>query len=164
MTTLEEAIQIEQELQKVVRGDIKFDKYSRMMYSTDASIYQMEPIGVVLPKDADEVAEIVRVCHDSKTIFLPRGGGTSLAGQTVNHGVVIDFTKYMNRVLSVNVEEKWALVEPGITIDGLNAAIKQYGLYYTPDPTTKSRATIGGSLGNNSCGAHSVVYLSLIHI
>ena len=158
MTTREEAIQIEQELQKVVRGDIKFDKYSRMMYSTDASIYQMEPIGGVLPKDADEVAEIVRVCLDSKTIFLPRGGGTSLAGQTVNHGVVIDFTKYMNRVLSVNVEEKWALVEPGITIDGLNAAIKQYGLYYTPDPTTKSRATIGGSLGNNSCGALSVVY------
>ena len=71
MTTLEEAIQVEKELQKVVRGDIKFDKYSRMMYSTDASIYQMEPIGVVLPKDADEVAEIVRVCHDSKTIFLP---------------------------------------------------------------------------------------------
>lgn len=158
MTTLEEATQVERELQKVVRGDIKFDKYSRMMYSTDASIYQMEPIGVVLPKDADEVAEIVRVCNDSKTIFLPRGGGTSLAGQTVNHGVVIDFTKYMNRVLSVNVEERWALVEPGITIDGLNAAVKQYGLYYTPDPTTKSRATIGGSLGNNSCGAHSIVY------
>jgi anaerobic glycerol-3-phosphate dehydrogenase C subunit len=158
MTVFQEAIQIEKELRKVVRGDIKFDKYSRMMYSTDASIYQMEPIGVVLPKDAEEVAEIVRVCHESKTVFLPRGGGTSLAGQTVNHGVVIDFSKYMNRVLSVNPEEKWALVEPGITIDGLNAAVKQYGLYYTPDPTTKSRATIGGSLGNNSCGAHSIVY------
>ena len=150
--------QLEHELKRAVSGEVHFDRYSRAMYSTDASIYQMEPIGVVLPKNADEVAEIVRICHESKTIFLPRGGGTSLAGQAVNHGVVIDFTKYMDSVLSVNVEERWAIVEPGITIDGLNAAVKPYGLYYTPDPTTKSRATIGGSLGNNSCGAHSVVY------
>lgn len=150
--------QLEHELKRAISGEVRFDRYSRAMYSTDASIYQMEPIGVVLPKNADEVAEIVRICHESKTIFLPRGGGTSLAGQAVNHGVVIDFTKYMDSVLSVNAEERWAIVEPGITIDGLNAAVKQYGLYYTPDPTTKSRATIGGSLGNNSCGAHSVVY------
>lgn len=150
--------QLEHELKRAVSGEVHFDRYSRAMYSTDASIYQMEPIGVVLPKNADEVAEIVRICHESKTIFLPRGGGTSLAGQAVNHGVVIDFTKYMDSVLSVNAEERWAIVEPGITIDGLNAAVKPYGLYYTPDPTTKSRATIGGSLGNNSCGAHSVVY------
>ncbi len=150
--------QLEHELKRAVSGEVHFDRYSRAMYSTDASIYQMEPIGVVLPKNADEVAEIVRICHESKTIFLPRGGGTSLAGQAVNHGVVIDFTKYMDSVLLVNAEERWAIVEPGITIDGLNAAVKPYGLYYTPDPTTKSRATIGGSLGNNSCGAHSVVY------
>ena len=150
--------QLEHELKRAVSGEVHFDRYSRAMYSTDASIYQMEPIGVVLPKNADEVAEIVRICHESKTIFLPRGGGTSLAGQEVNHGVVIDFTKYMDSVLLVNAEERWAIVEPGITIDGLNAAVKPYGLYYTPDPTTKSRATIGGSLGNNSCGAHSVVY------
>ena len=158
MAAVNQVTQLEHELKKVIVGDIRFDNYSRSLYSTDASIYQMEPIGVVLPKHVGDVSEIVRICSQSKTIFLPRGGGTSLAGQAVNHGVVIDFTKYMDRVISVNAEERWAIVEPGITIDALNANLKPYGLYYTPDPTTKSRATIGGSLGNNSCGAHSVVY------
>ncbi|MBH42104.1 MAG: anaerobic glycerol-3-phosphate dehydrogenase subunit C [Chloroflexi bacterium] len=158
MVSLSEKTQVEHELRKTITGDIKFDSYSRMLYSTDASIYQMEPIGVVLPRNTDDVIATMQICSDSKTIFLPRGGGTSLAGQTVNHGVVVDFTKYMNRILSINPEERWAIVEPGITIDALNAGLKPYGLYYTPDPTTKSRATIGGSLGNNSCGAHSVVY------
>ena len=102
--------QLEHELKRAVSGEVHFDRYSRAMYSTDASIYQMEPIGVVLPKNADEVAEIVRICHESKTIFLPRGGGTSLAGQAVNHGVVMDFTKYRDSVLSVNAEERWAIV------------------------------------------------------
>ena len=158
MVSLSEKTQVEYELRKTITGDIKFDSYSRMLYSTDASIYQMEPIGVVLPRNTEDVIATMQICSDSKTIFLPRGGGTSLAGQTVNHGVVVDFTKYMNRILSINPEERWAIVEPGITIDALNAGLKPYGLYYTPDPTTKSRATIGGSLGNNSCGAHSVVY------
>ena len=158
MVSLSEKTQVEHELRKTITGDIKFDSYSRMLYSTDASIYQMEPIGVVLPRNTEDVIATMQICSDSKTIFLPRGGGTSLAGQTVNHGVVVDFTKYMNRILSINPEERWAIVEPGITIDALNAGLKPYGLYYTPDPTTKSRATIGGSLGNNSCGAHSVVY------
>ena len=158
MVSLSEKTQVEHELRKTITGDIKFDSYSKMLYSTDASIYQMEPIGVVLPRNTEDVIATMQICSDSKTIFLPRGGGTSLAGQTVNHGVVVDFTKYMNRILSINTEERWAIVEPGITIDALNAGLKPYGLYYTPDPTTKSRATIGGSLGNNSCGAHSVVY------
>ena len=158
MVSLSEKTQVEHELRKTITGDIKFDTYSKMLYSTDASIYQMEPIGVVLPRNTEDVMATMQICSDSKTIFLPRGGGTSLAGQTVNHGVVVDFTKYMNRILSINAEERWAIVEPGITIDALNAGLKPYGLYYTPDPTTKSRATIGGSLGNNSCGAHSVVY------
>ena len=158
MVSLSEKTQVEHELRKTITGDIKFDSYSKLLYSTDASIYQMEPIGVVLPRNTEDVMATMQICSDSKTIFLPRGGGTSLAGQTVNHGVVVDFTKYMNRILSINTEERWAIVEPGITIDALNAGLKPYGLYYTPDPTTKSRATIGGSLGNNSCGAHSVVY------
>ena len=158
MVSLSEKTQVEHELRKTITGDIKFDSYSKLLYSTDASIYQMEPIGVVLPRNTEDVIATMQICSDSKTIFLPRGGGTSLAGQTVNHGVVVDFTKYMNRILSINPEERWAIVEPGITIDALNAGLKPYGLYYTPDPTTKSRATIGGSLGNNSCGAHSVVY------
>ena len=155
---INQSVDINNEINKSILGDVKFDAYSKWMYSTDASIYQMEPLGIALPKNAEDVAEIIRICSESKTIFLPRGGGTSLAGQTVNHGIVIDFTKYMNKVISVNSEERWAIVEPGITIDELNAYLKPYGLYYTPDPTTKSRATIGGSLGNNSCGAHSVVY------
>ncbi len=152
------SLDINNEIKKSILGDVKSDSYSKWMYSTDASIYQMEPLGIALPKNAEDVAEIIRICSESKTIFLPRGGGTSLAGQTVNHGIVIDFTKYMNKVLTVNPEERWAIVQPGITIDEFNAHLKPYGLYYTPDPTTKSRATIGGSLGNNSCGAHSVVY------
>ena len=155
---INQSLDINNEIKKSILGEVKSDSYSKWMYSTDASIYQMEPLGIALPKNAEDVAEIIRICSESKTIFLPRGGGTSLAGQTVNHGIVIDFTKYMNKVISVNSEERWAIVEPGITIDELNDHLKPYGLYYTPDPTTKSRATIGGSLGNNSCGAHSIVY------
>lgn len=128
------------------------------MYATDASIYQIEPIGVVLPRNADDVQAVVEACRTTGTPVLPRGGGTSLSGQTVNRAVVMDFSKYMHNVLEVNPDEKWVRTQPGITIDELNRQLRPHGLMFTPDPSTSSRANVGGAMGNNSCGAHSIIY------
>ena len=149
---------IARELEHVVNGEVRFDDYSRQLYSTDASIYRMVPAGVVIPRHADDVAAAISTCRRLGISILPRGGGTSLSGQTVNNGVVIDFSKYMNNVVDVSREEEWVVTQPGITIDELNRQVKHTGLYFTPDPSTKSRANIGGAMGNNSCGAHSIVY------
>ncbi|MBI4199111.1 MAG: anaerobic glycerol-3-phosphate dehydrogenase subunit C [Chloroflexi bacterium] len=145
-------------LRRRVKGEVRFDPYSRAMYSTDASLYQMEPVGVVIPRDEEDVIAVVESCAEAGVPVLPRGAGTSLAGQTVNHAVVLDFSKYLHHVLEVSPEERWARVQPGITLDAVNQAVGQYGLHYPPDPTTTSRATVGGGIGNNSCGAHSIVY------
>ena len=128
------------------------------MYSTDGSIYSMTPIGVTLPKTPDDVSAIIDICNRNNTAILPRGGGTSLSGQTVNSAVIIDFSKYMHNVLEINPEEKYVITEPGITIDNLNQRLKNTNLHFTPDPSTKSRANVGGAMGNNSCGSHSVIY------
>ena len=149
---------LEADLRRRVSGEVRFDPYSRAMYSTDASIYQMEPVGVVIPRDADDVAGVISTCAEAGVAVLPRGGGTSLAGQTVNHAVVLDFSKYMHAVLEVNPEERWVRAQPGITLDELNHHLRAHGLHFPPDPTTSSRATVGGAIGNNSCGSHSVVY------
>ncbi len=149
---------LESDLRRRVSGEVRFDPYARAMYSTDASIYRIEPVGVVTPRDADDVAAVIATCAEAGVAVLSRGGGTSLAGQTVNHAVVMDFTKYMRGVLEVNQEERWARVQPGIPLAELNAHLRPHGLHFTPDPTTASRATVGGAIGNNSCGAHSVVY------
>ena len=149
---------IARELERVVDGEVKFDDYSRQLYSTDASIYRMVPAGVVIPRQADDVAAAINTCRRLGVSILPRGGGTSLSGQTVNNGVVIDFSKYMNNVQAVSREEQWVTTQPGITIDELNRQVKHTGLYFTPDPSTKSRANVGGAMGNNSCGSHSIVY------
>ncbi len=150
--------EIEQELKRIIRGEVRFDDYSRHLYSTDASIYMMTPAGVVLPRDADDVAAAIETCAENGISVMPRGGGTSLSGQTVNTGVVIDFSKYMHRVLQLNVEDNQVHAQPGITIDELNRQLAPSGLYFTPDPSTSSRANIGGAMGNNSCGSHSIVY------
>ena len=149
---------IEEEIRRNILGEVRFDEYSKAMYSTDASIYQIDPVGVVIPRSYDDVIRVVEVANRFNIPILPRGGGTSLAGQTVNNAIVLDFTKFMNNVLDVNVEEQWAIVQPGITLDELNRQVKKFGLHYAPDPTTASRATIGGGIGNNSCGSHSIVY------
>ncbi|MBI2165200.1 MAG: FAD-binding protein [Chloroflexi bacterium] len=149
---------LQAELKKRVRGEVRFDLYSRVLYSTDASIYEMEPIGVVIPRDREDVLATVDTCGRLGVPVLPRGAGTSLAGQAVNHAVVLDFSKYMNQVLSVNEEERWVRVQPGIVIDELNEQVRHHGLQYPIDPATASRATVGGGIGNNSCGAHSIVY------
>ena len=149
---------IADELRRRVEGEVRFDPYSRLLYSTDASIYQMEPVGVVIPRNAADVQAVVEFAAGEGIPVLPRSGGTSLAGQTVNHAIVMDFSKYMNRVLEVNPEEQWARVEPGIILDQLTRQVGTHGLQYAPDPTTANRACVGGGIGNNTCGAHSVIY------
>ena len=141
---------LEDELRRRVKGEVRFDAYSKAMYSTDASIYQMDPIGVVIPHDAEDVAAIVEACDETGTAVLPRGGGTGLAGQTVNHAVVIDFSKYLRSVVEINPEEHWVKAQPGITLDELNHHLRSHNLHFPPDPTTSNRATVGGAIGNNS--------------
>ena len=149
---------LEEMLRQRVAGEVRFDPFSRVLYSTDASIYQMEPVGVVIPRNTDDVLAVMEVTRDNRVPVLPRAGGTSLAGQTVNHAIVTDFSKYLNQVVEVNREESWARVQPGIVLDQLNRELLPYGLMYAPDPTTSSRACVGGGVGNNTCGAHSVIY------
>ena len=150
--------QLAEELKRAVTGEVRFDRYARQMYSTDASIYKMTPIGVVLPRDADDVSAVIETCLSADVSVLPRGGGTGLSGQTVNRGVVVDFSKYMHEIVEVNREEGWVHTQPGITIDELNRQVAHTGKYFTPDPSTSSRANIGGAIGNNSCGSHSIIY------
>jgi FAD/FMN-containing dehydrogenase/Fe-S oxidoreductase len=149
---------LEQDLRRSVEGDVRFDTYSRLLYSTDASMYQMEPIGVVIPRHADDVRAAIEVANRHGSPLLPRGGGTSLTGQTVNRALVLDFTPHMANVLEVNHEELWARVEPGLVQDELNHHVRPLGLLFGPDTSTSNRATIGGMLGNNSGGAHSIAY------
>src|SRR5947199_1827658 len=156
---------LEHELRKVVAGDVRFDPISRLLYSTDASMYQVEPIGVVIPRDADDVQAAVEVARKHQVALLPRGGGTSLTGQTVNRALVLDFARHMNRVLEVNSEERWARVEPGLVQDELNHHVRPTGLLFGPDTSTSNRATLGGMLGNNSGGSHSIAYgLTVDHV
>ena len=154
----EELAEIAQQLRREVAGEVRLDRYSRALYATDASMYQMEPVGVVLPRSADDVEAAVRTARQHGVPILPRGGGTGLAGQTTNHALVLDFSKYMHEVLELQPEERWARVQPGIVNNHLTAAVRAHGLMYAPDPVTSARATVGGGIGNNSCGAHSVIY------
>jgi FAD/FMN-containing dehydrogenase/Fe-S oxidoreductase len=156
---------LEHALRRAVEGDVRFDTYSRLLYSTDASMYQVEPIGVVIPRHADDVQAAVEVAHRMRAPLLPRGGGTSLTGQAVNRAVVMDFSRYMDRVLEVNEDERWARVQPGVVQDNLNAQVGAQGLLFGPDTSTSSRATLGGMIGNNSGGAHSIAYgLTVEHV
>ncbi len=150
--------QIEADLKKRIEGEVRFDKYSRLLYSTDASMYEIEPIGVVIPRHKGDVQAVIETANRFGVPLLPRGGGTALAGQTVGHAIVLDFSKYMNKVLEVNREELWCRVEPGLVQDELNAHVRPMGLLFGPDTSTSNRATIGGMIGNNSAGAHSLTY------
>ena len=147
-----------EELRRGVSGEVRFDKMTRMLYSTDASIYQIEPVGVVLPKSADDVIAVLETASRHNVPVLPRGGGTSLAGQTVANAIVMDFSRHMRDVLEVNEEEGWVRTQPGIILDELNHKIASSGMFFTPDPSTSSRGNVGGALGNNSCGAHSIIW------
>jgi FAD/FMN-containing dehydrogenase/Fe-S oxidoreductase len=148
---------LEQDLAARVRGEVRFDTGSRALYASDASNYRQIPIGIVLPRDADDVVAALEVCCRHDVPLLMRGGGTSQNGQCVNVAVIIDTSKYMNRVLEVDPQAQSATVEPGVVCDALRDAAEQHGLTFGPDPATHSRCTLGGMIGNNSCGAHSVM-------
>ena len=148
---------LEAELRKNVRGEVRFSDGDRALYSTDSSNYRQLPIGVVIPRDRSDVISTVAICRKFGAPITCRGGGTSLAGQCCNVAVIIDFTKYMNRVIDVDTREKLARVEPGLVLDDLQKTLKKHGLIFGPDPATHNHCAIGGMLGNNSCGVHSVM-------
>jgi FAD/FMN-containing dehydrogenase/Fe-S oxidoreductase len=152
------AARLERALKERVRGEVRFDAKSRLLYSTDASLYQIVPIGVVLPLDAEDATTAVRIAAEHGVPILPRGGGTALAGQTVGTSLVMDFSKYMNRILHIDPESRRAKVQPGVRLDRLQRAAKPYGLWFGPDPATIRQCTLGGMIGNNSCGARSLRY------
>ncbi len=139
-------------------GDVRFDPVSRALYSTDASVYQIQPLGVVLPKSREDLVRVVNACRRHRRSITMRGGGTSQAGQAIGAGVIVDTSKHFNRLLEVNAAERWARIEPGIVLDDLNAALAPHKLRFAPDISSASRATVGGMIANNSAGARSVVY------
>jgi FAD/FMN-containing dehydrogenase/Fe-S oxidoreductase len=153
----ERAADLERALTAAVRGEVRFDRGSRAMYASDASNYRQVPIGIVTPRDAEDVAAAVNVCRGYDAPILPRGAGTSLAGQSCNVAVVIDFTAHMRAILEVNAEGRYARVQPGVVLDTLRTAAERHRLTFGPDPSTHSRCTLGGMIGNNSCGTHSLL-------
>ena len=145
-------------LRRSVSGDVFDDSFNRGRYATDASIYQMMPHAVVIPKTADDIVACLAFARDTGTPLLPRGGGTSQCGQTVNHAIVLDTTKHLNKIIELDVENRQCVVEPGIVLDELNRQLKPHGLWFPVDVSTSSRATIGGMTANNSCGGRSIRY------
>jgi FAD/FMN-containing dehydrogenase len=151
-------LMLQRELEAAIDGEVRFDKVSRALYSTDASVYQIEPLGVVIPKSQEAVIRAVNIAAKYGVPITPRGGGTSQAGQSIGAGLVMDTSKYLNRILEINPDERWARVEPGVVLDELNAALRQHNLRFAPDVSSASRATVGGMMANNSSGARSVLY------
>ncbi|HYY32140.1 MAG TPA: FAD-linked oxidase C-terminal domain-containing protein [Gaiellaceae bacterium] len=145
------------ELAHAVEGEVRFDAGGRALYATDLSIYRQVPIGVVVPRTVDDIVKTVEICRAHGAPLLGRGGGTSLVGQCTNEAVVIDCSKYLNRILEIDPEKKLARVEPGVVCDDLKFAAEEHGLTWGPDPATHQYANVGGMLGNNSCGVHSVL-------
>ncbi len=150
--------QLSARLSRAARADIRFGRHDRMLYATDASIYQVEPIGVVVPHSVDDGLRVLQVLAEEGVPVLARGAGTALAGQSVNRAVIVDFSQYCRGILSVDVAARRAVVEPGVTLDQLNESLADAGLMFGPDVATSSHATLGGMIGNNSAGAHSILY------
>src|SRR3954447_12234921 len=149
---------LRQDLASHMQGEVRFDSLSRALYATDASVYQIYPLGVVVPKSRTDILHTVEICRQYGSSITMRGGGTSQAGQSIGSGVQIDTSKYYNRILEVNGEEHWARIEPGVVLDELNAHLQPLRLRFAPDISTASRATVGGMVANNSSGARSVLY------
>src|SRR5215470_9630091 len=154
---------LESRLRREVRGEVLFDAFSCGRYATDASIYQIEPLGVVVPKSCGDAAAAITIAREDGVPVLPRGAGTSQCGQTVARALVVDCSKHLNRVISVDVEGRRARVEPGVVLDRLNRQLRQHKLFFPVDPSTASRATIGGMTANNSCGSRSLRYGNMVH-
>jgi FAD/FMN-containing dehydrogenase/Fe-S oxidoreductase len=146
------------ELERRVVGDLRTDRYNRLLYSTDASIYQVMPYGVLLPKSSEDVQAAVELAAKYRVPILPRGGGSSLAGQGVNEALVIDMSRHLNRLIEVNSEEQWVRAQAGLVLDELNLHLKRLGLQFGPDPASSNRAVMGGIVANNTTGSHSIIY------
>ena len=155
--TFAPAAELEAELKRVIHGDVRFDRGTRAMYASDGSNYRQAPIGVVVPKDNADVVAALATCRKYGAPVLSRGAGTSLAGQCCNVAVVLDYTQYMNRILELNPAEKYAWVQPGVVCDSLRDAAELHALTWGPDPSTHNRCSLGGMIGNNSCGTHSLL-------
>ena len=149
---------LRRDLEAHTGGEVRFDEISRALYSTDASVYQIRPIGLLIPKTREDIIVAVKICGRFKCPITMRGGGTAQAGQAIGAGLIVDTSKFYNRILEVNAQEKWVRVEPGIVLDELNAQLAPLGMRFAPDISTASRAAIGGMMANNSCGARSVIY------
>ncbi|MFW5708226.1 MAG: FAD-binding oxidoreductase, partial [Bacteroidota bacterium] len=145
-------------LAQKLEGDLYSDIKTRLLYATDASVYRETPMAVCRPRHKDDLRELILFAQTHKVPLVPRTAGTSLAGQVVGHGIVVDFSRYMNRILEFNKEEKWVRVEPGVILDELNDFLKLHGLFFGPETSTSNRCMMGGMVANNSCGAHSLVY------
>ncbi len=146
------------DLQRAIEGEVRFDSVSRALYSTDASVYQIQPLGIVVPRSREDLIRTVEIAGRHGVSITARGGGTSQAGQAIGAGLVVDTSKYFNRILEINVADRWARIEPGVVLDELNAQLRRHGLRFAPDISTASRATVGGMIANNSSGARSVLY------
>ena len=153
---------LERELKTRLRGKFLSDKMTRILYSTDASSYQIEPLGVILPKNTEDVVSTVQVVSAQGVSIIPRGGGTSLSGQGIGEGIILDLTPHLNQILEINPAEKWARVQAGVLLDQLNAAVKPHGLMIGPDPSSSAASTLGGMIANNSTGSHSTRYGMMI--
>ena len=149
---------LERTLKARLRGEVTLDTVSRGIYATDASNYMMMPVAVVMPADQEDLASVLEIAAEFGVSLLPRGGGTSLAGQAVGHSVILDFTRHMDRILEIDPDGRRVRVQPGVVRDNLNAELARYGLHFAPDPATSSRATVGGMVGNNSSGTRSIIY------
>ncbi len=139
-------------------GDLYTDKKNRILYATDASAYREIPLAVARPRNSEDLKKLIAFAEDHKTSLIPRTAGTSLAGQVVGNGIVVDVSKYFTEILELNKEERWVRVQPGVILDELNMFLKPYGLFFGPETSTSSRSMIGGMVGNNACGSHSIIY------
>src|SRR3972149_2278352 len=146
------------ELHKHFTGDIRTDLASRILYSTDASIYQIEPMGVALPRTQEDLIAAVELAAKYKIPILPRGAGTSLAGQAIGNALILDCSRWLDHIVEINADQRYAVVEPGVVLSALNLASAKYGLMFGPDPASAERATMGGVIANNATGAHSILY------
>ncbi len=151
-------IPIFEELQEKLNGTIHRDMSTRLLYATDASAYKMLPLAVAYPKTESDLQYLIQFASDQNLSLIPRAAGTSLAGQVVGDGIVVDISKHFTKILEVNQEQKWVRVQPGVILDELNLYLKNYGLFFGPETSTSSRCMLGGMLGNNSCGSHSIIY------
>jgi len=149
-----------QELASQLEGEFYYDKTIRILYATDASAYREMPLAVALPKSVADIKHLISYAHNNGTSLIPRTAGTSLAGQVVGSGIIVDVSKHFTQIIELNVEERWVRVQPGVIRDELNMYLKPYGLFYGPETSTANRAMIGGMVGNNSCGSNSIVYRS----